>query len=95
MISNSFYTNLCKNLACGAHFQFPNLDFLKKCSLELNPLVLNNVQQNSLPELYPQYSPSYQKCSPSFYRACCPHHAEFPIVASSRMLPIFVDSPPM
>ena len=37
-------------------------------------LVQNSVQQNYLPELYPLYSPSYQKFSIYFHFACSPHH---------------------
>ena len=46
----------------AACIQLHNHDLFQKAQLKLSPLIQNSVQQDYLPELFPRYLPSYQKC---------------------------------
>ena len=45
-----------------AFIQLHNYDLFEKARLKLSPLILNNVQQDYIPESYTRYLLSFQKC---------------------------------
>ena len=56
----------------AACIQLHNYDLFEKARLKLSPLILNNVQQDYIPESYARHLLSFQKCqkivAPTRYR---------------------------